>query len=311
MDIKGPMLKEYAQHYGPVPVPEEVYSDWKTTNCQILCGTRTPTPLKIAVVDCDGADSLPIWERICDKHGYSLDACWIAVTGSGGHHFYFTIPDEIEELPGGMLWGLWDTFGDDGKGKWAKHKEIRLLADNSLVVAPPSVHVTTGDRYRFHKDQNPNAIRIPCPIPRWLMEMPRLGRPRFGEPAAPAPARPAQVARSGNFYSRTEVLDAVENKFFMAREWGLAFASGPNANGWACCYVPGREDPSRSTPSGSFNIRDGTLQDRKDGVTISFFDLGVTLGRYSTWQECRDHLGDRFIGRIQQPKYQHVYRPAR
>ena len=83
-----------------------------------------------------------------------------------------------------------------------------------------------------------------------------------------------------------------------SKEWGLVTKSdGPNPNGWVPCFVPGREDPRSSTPSGSFHWRDGTLQDRKDMSTISFFDLGVVLGRFSTWQECRDDLGDRFVGR--------------
>ena len=61
--------------------------------------------------------------------------------------------------------------------------------------------------------------------------------------------------------------------------------------------MPGREDPGYSRPSGSFNFNDGTLQDRKTMETISFFDLGVVLGKYQTWKECRDALGDRFVGR--------------
>ena len=34
-----------------------------------------------------------------------------------------------------------------------------------------------------------------------------------------------------------------------------------------------------------------------DLSSISFFDLGVVLGRYKTWQDCRDALGDRFIAK--------------
>jgi hypothetical protein len=93
----------------------------------------------------------------------------------------------------------------------------------------------------------------------------------------------------------------------VCREWRLvAAAGGPNANGWLCGYVPGREDPNSSVPSGSFHVRDGVLQDRKDDASISMFDLGVMLGRFATWQDCRDSSGDRFLGRIRRPKNPHV-----
>jgi hypothetical protein len=129
--------------------------------------------------------------------------------------------------------------------------------------------------------------------------MPRLCPPRC-TPDPPKPAYvPKKVAGNGRWYSREEVLDAVgDRKLAVAKEWGLATAaSGPNPRGWVCCYVPGREAPGTSRPSGSFHVRDGTLQDRKDLSTISFLDLGVVLGHYRTWQDCRDDLGRRFIGR--------------
>ena len=54
MDVKGPMLPTYAEHYGPTPVPEWVYADWGTTNMQVITGAKSPTPTKIIVVDLDG-----------------------------------------------------------------------------------------------------------------------------------------------------------------------------------------------------------------------------------------------------------------
>ena len=177
MDIKGPMLTTYAEHYGESPVPESVYAGWRTSNVQVLTGVKTPTPAKILVVDCDGPEALPIWEAMCSRHSFTPDACWVSRTGSGGYHYYFSLPATMESCPGGLIWGIWDTWGDDGRGKWQKHKEVRILADNALVVAPPSIHVDTGERYCFDSRANPNRVRLPVEAPAWLLAMPRSPRP--------------------------------------------------------------------------------------------------------------------------------------
>jgi hypothetical protein len=300
MDIKGPMLPTYAEHYGPTPVPSWVYRKWTTTNVQILTGTKTPTITKIIVVDLDGPEALAAWDRIAFQNGFGANVPgWISQTGSGGRHHYFLLPDGVDECAGGIIWGLYDTFGETGKGSWCKHKEVRILADNALVVAPPSVHVDTGHRYEWLPSGGPNRVRLPMVAPDWLLKMPRLSAPRFTEP--PAPRVPVSYTRqSDKYYTREEVINAVgDHKFEIAcREWGLiSHATQPNPNGWCPCYMPGREDPRYSKPSGSFNFRDGTLQDRKDLTSISFFDLSVVLGVFKTWQACRDALGDRYIGK--------------
>lgn len=66
------------------------------------------------------------------------------------------------------------------------------------------------------------------------------------------------------------------NKLAVAKEWGLVTKSDtPNPKGWVNCYVPRREAPRHSQPSGSFHFQGGMLQDRKEMSTIPFFDLGV------------------------------------
>lgn len=309
VDRKGPLLPTYTEHYGPTPVPDWVYRKWETTNVQIITGTQSPTPTKIIVVDLDGPEAVDAWDRIACHHGFSVNRAteWIAQTGSGGTHHYFLLPDDVKECPSGIIWGLYDTFGEAGRGSWCKHKEVRILADNALVVAPPSVHIDTGRRYQWLPSGGPNRVRLPMVAPPWLLAMPRLSAPRFTEP--PAPRVPVAYARkSDKYYTREEVIIAVgSDKFDIAcREWGLVSpVIQPNANGWCPCYIPGREDPRFSKPSGSFNFRDGTLQDRKDMSSISFFDLSVQLGMFKTWQECRDSLGDRYIGkRTREPYFQ-------
>lgn len=301
VEPKGPMLPTYADHYTGTPVPESVYDGWSTTNIQVITGTNSPTPTKVIVVDCDGDEAHTVWRRIKNANGFRGPMpTWISRTGGGGWHYWFLLPADTESCAGGMVWGLWDTWGDNGKGKWAKHKEVRILADNCLVVAPPSIHVTTGIPYEFLSGRSPKDFPLPAVAPEWLLKLPRLSAPRFGDPPKPA-ARPQQYVRSfGSSYTREDVLCAVgDRKFDIAcREWGLAPAvSGPNPMGWCSCYVPGREDPRHSRPSGSFHFADGTFQDRKDLTSISFFDLAVSLGAFQTWQDARDSLGDRFLGK--------------
>lgn len=302
MNIKGPMLKTYHEHYRGTPVPTSVYDNWKTTNIQVVTGVKTPTPTKIIVVDLDGAEAVEAWDKIARHHEYYPMCVWKATTGSGGTHLYFRVDPSLPECPSGIVWGIWDTWGSTpqrgGLGDWVKHKEIRILADNSLAIAPPSVHVDTGRPYVFAADASPRIFRLPEFAPQWLLDMPRLQNPRFSVPEVKR-YKPKAYTPSSNSYTREAVLDAIgsEKIKIATSEWGLRLASfGPNAMGWVSCWVPKRENPKHSRPSGSFHCTDGVLQDRRDLSCITFFDLGVVLGAFATWQDCCNSLGDRFIG---------------
>ena len=304
MDIKGPLLHSYTAHYGDKPVPRWVYEKWNTTNIQVITGAKSPTPTKVVIVDLDGPEAVEAWERITFHHGYTGSKNWISTTGSGGKHLWFRLADDVQECPSGIIWGLWDTWGRNeikpGQGDWCKHREIRLLADRALAVAPPSIHVDTGIPYEFDDSASPRVHRLPALAPEWLLGMRRLSSPRFADPAAKVTRIPATYYKKTNrHYTREEVISALgDHKLGIAqREWGLNVVQAiPNLNGWCSCYVPGRESPKSSRPSGSFHFHDGTFQDRKDLTSLSFFDLGVVLGAFKTWQECRDSLGDRYIG---------------
>ena len=303
MNVKGPKLKTYDQHYQGEPVPRWIYETWETTNIQVITGTKSPSPTKIIVVDLDGPEAVEAWERISAHHKHSGDSGWISRTGSGGLHHWFVLPEDTRECPSGIIWGLWDTWGRNemkpGKGDWCKHKEVRILGDNALVIAPPSIHVETKRPYEFLSTASPRTNTLPSVAPAWLLAMPRLQPPRFVDPAPPKLNLPYSP-NSGRFYRRDEVLDAIggEKLSIAVNEWGLQVkCSIPNLKGWCSCYVPGRELPSHSRPSGSFHFLDGTFQDRKDMTSVSFFDLSVLLGAYPRWQDCRDALGDRYLGK--------------
>lgn len=300
-DEKIPDLSSYTHFYEGEPVPDDVYRGWKSCNMQVITGTAHPGEKSVVVIDLDGEEACNAWARICDHHKYRPTATWLVETGSGGTHLWYSLPPTVRECPSGMIWGLYDTFGESGRGAWEKHKEIRILGDRALAMAPPSFHPETGRRYRFLPDACPNTIGWPEPIPDWLLAMPRLVTPSFTSPSSAPILRPRERL-SGRHYMRGEVLDAIPDKVGLMKEWGLKFyRETPNQAGWASCFVPWREDPHGSRPSGTMHCRDGTFQDRKDMRAMGFFDLAVILqpGMFTKWTECRDYCGDRFIGRIQ------------
>ena len=176
----------------------------------MITGVRSPTKTKIVVVDLDGPEALEAWHRITSQFRYAPNKGWISTTGSGGRHHYFLLPDDAKECPSGILWGLYDTWGWGtgsrlGSGGWCKHKEIRLLGDNSLVVAPPSLHVDTGRRYEFDETASPKVHRLPEPAPSWLLALPRLMSPRFTAPEPPRPRPQLPVTLRGNPTNTTHV----------------------------------------------------------------------------------------------------------
>lgn len=308
-DRKAPAMAEYAHFHTGAAIPDDVYTEsaWNARNIQIITGAKPSHATKLAVVDLDGPEARAAWKAICEHHGHEPASPWVCETGSGGMHLYYRLPDGMAECPSGLIWGLWDTFGGSNRqGGWAKHKEIRILADGCLAVAPPSIHVETGKPYRFLDGFTPRQFRLPEIIPDWVLAMPRLTGPLPPQAPKPEPPKftPAASPGSGAFYTRDQVLAAIPDKVAVARSWGLAFdRERPNPNGWCACYVPGREEPGRSSPSGSFHAFDGVLQDRRDNTTVAFFDLGALLqpGLWATWMDCKDWCAERFLGGSRTP----------
>jgi hypothetical protein len=290
--VKGPMLDSFAEFWEQ-PLPDSVYSSWRTSNIQLMTGTHW----RLAVVDCDGEEAHSVWRQMKNSQGFRGPMpTWVAKTGGGGWHYYFSLPDWLDECPGGRLWGVWDTFGGPKhQGDWQKHKEVRLLADRSLVVAPPSIHVVSDTPYYFLTGRSPSDYPRPMPAPAWLLTLPLLGSPTLAEPLPPpriikprsVPNRPAGV-----FFERQPVLDAIDEKIALAKSWGLrVVGSRANTKGWWSCHAIDRQD---NTPSASINEESGVYHELRQATTIPFFDLAVALGIYSTWQDARDDLGMRY-----------------
>jgi hypothetical protein len=288
--VKGPDLETYADFWDQ-PLPESVYAGWMARNVQLMTGARW----RLGVVDCDGDEARAVWARMAADQG-GLPETWTVETGGGGTHTYFTLPAWIDECPSRRLWGLWDTYGGKHhRGDWLRHREVRLLGDHALVIAPPSVHVETGKPYRWAV--GPRELSRPAEAPGWLLRLPAIVSPRVTDdlpafrPHNPAP-RPTP---NGMSFDRDTVLDAIgPRKHEVAARHGLRLvARNPNPKGWVCCHAYDRDD---RTPSASIHHATGVYHDQRDDARLSFFDLLSRLdpAAFPDWQAAVNALGSEF-----------------
>lgn len=300
MDRKRPMLHdasrkiqdEYKQ-YRTERVPGWIYQydEWNTTNLQLMTGVETSGATKIAVVDLDGPEAIVAWKAICKKNDFYLKSNvhfpWISSTGSGGTHIYFRVQD-VPRLPSRMIWGLYDTLTG-----WVKHREIRLLGDRSLVVAPPSLRVDGVGCYSWHGRYNPRTIPLPEIAPDWLLAMPGVITPQrqpYNQP------EPKHVDCSHLKNLRQVIIAKIppQQKVEIAKTWGLRFAeSYPSLRQkWIPCHAIDRED---KMPSAGFDAETGVYSDRGgNNTTLSFFDLAVALCVFKDWKEAEVALANQF-----------------
>jgi hypothetical protein len=295
-DDKRPDLPSYSQ-YRTESVPAEIYTEaaWRVPNVQLMCGVKTQGKRKIVVIDCDGDLAHETFLRMCADNGFKPDT-WVCRTGSGGRHYYFTPPPALDSLPTKLLWGLWDTYGRQGKGDWVKHTEIKLLGDGSLCVAPPSRHVSAGFCYHWLDSRRIRLSNAPQSLPRWLLASDAAVPLRSRQADSEAP--PIVVRHGSKAWTRREVLDGIADKIALAQSWGLRVTGSVNGCGWVACRCPGRED---RRPSGSIRVASGTFVDWRHGATYNFFDLGVLLGRFADAESCIHACATQFLGRPVHP----------
>ena len=78
-----------------------------------------------------------------------LPETWTCLTGGGGVHYYFQCDDPALTVAAGFAPGL-DYRGAGG-----------------YVIAPPSIHPTTGRAYEWEASSTPTSIPL-APLPDWL-----------------------------------------------------------------------------------------------------------------------------------------------
>lgn len=269
MDAKRPMVR-FADYWdNPFPVAQ--FDRQRTTNIQVMTGRHW----RLLVIDLDGAAAWDEWRR-----WGSYAPTWMTHSGGDGRHLWFRLPaDYPDPLPKATLW--------QGDGK---HIAIERLCDKSLIVAPPSIHPETGQRYTFFNQYcSPKKIPMPAICPAWVLGL------RPVEEASPKASigsflLPARVATHSTF-GRTEVLDAIPDKIGLARSWGVRIAGGTGQSGWTPCHAIDREDIK---PSAAIHYRTGYYVDRGSGSKLSLFDLGIKLGVYQDFHHAISDLGARY-----------------
>ncbi|WP_422923097.1 bifunctional DNA primase/polymerase [Singulisphaera sp. PoT] len=277
-DAKRPLVR-FARWWEE-PAPADLFDQWETPSIQVMTGRRW----RLLVIDLDGPEARD-WFL---SRGMPVPTTWSTHSGGDGLHLWFRLPNWLgRELPKAFLW--------KGEGE---HSAVERLCDRSLIVAPPSIHPRTGERYRFSsKAQSPARLPMPAPCPKWILDLPPIQAPR---PPAATPAasfvpakRQVDQAVVGR-YQANDVLDAIGDKLSVAEGWGVRLASrSANSAGWCQCHAIHRED---RTPSASVSIETGRYWEPGER-SISLFELGVRLGVYGDWREAVADLGERFGAR--------------
>ena len=86
-----------------------------------------------------------------------LPETWTCLTGGGGVHYYFQCDDPALTVAAGFAPGL-DYRGSGG-----------------YVVAPPSIHPTTGRAYEWEASSTPTSVPL-APLPDWLHRLMLQGK---------------------------------------------------------------------------------------------------------------------------------------
>jgi putative DNA primase/helicase len=118
---------------------------WFSNGIAFNIGIATGSASGLAVLDVDpknGGDET--------VKQFTIPPTMEVVTGSGGRHYYFTIPQGIEIR--------------NSQGKLAAGIDVR--GENGYVVAPPSLHAS-GNDYRWAVD--PRGVKI-TECPKWIYE---------------------------------------------------------------------------------------------------------------------------------------------
>ena len=279
-DVKRPCMKTYHE-VRDNGIPDWMLEKWWGENCQLATGVRW----NLVVVDLDGPEAIRVWSAWCRRHG--CPATWtVERDASAGRHLWFRPPAGVERATTGVLWGVRKAGGG-----WAKGSKVELLGDGSLVIAPPSRHVRTGQPYEFVV--GPDDLPEPAPLPGWVWSM--ASRPACQALTAlpPVPSR-SEVVAPRPHHDKRAVLAAIPEaaRVHLAEQFGVRFASHhPNALGWCRCY---RDEGDRN-PSAGFNVGSGYWWAAGVG-RCSLFELGVRAGAYPDLCGAIDALGDVFIG---------------
>lgn len=238
------------------PAPADLFDRHPTTNIQVMTGRFW----RLLVIDLDGPSALEEWKSWFGGHG--LDT-WVTHSGGDGRHLWFRIPAAYPRpLPKAFIW--------KGDGN---HAAIERICDKSLIMAPPSIHPKTGQRYRFlSRAQSPKGIPMPADCPAWVLARAPISLNRGAFPTTGGLVGQAvRGPKSSRDWRPSQPVP------YLVQSWGVRLAGKPSAKGWIPCHAIDRED---RRPSAAIHAESGYYVDQGSGARMSLYDLAVSLGVY-------------------------------
>lgn len=177
---------------GKVPATPHGCKDATTDSAQIAewwgggstynVAIATGSGLVVLDVDADhdagkyGDETLADLER---QYG-PLPETWMCLTGGGGVHYYFRCNDPALTVAAGFAPGL-DYRGAGG-----------------YVIAPPSIHPTTGRAYEWEASSTPKNVSL-APLPEWLHHLMLQGKPKQAK-SKEAPGKVTEGRRNDEMF---------------------------------------------------------------------------------------------------------------
>lgn len=192
-----------------------------------LVGVAAPANVVILDLDVPGAahkklaaDGVATFRALAG-HDPRTAPTVVAETGSGGLHVWYTLPDDLANLPATKAgaapgWGNREScFKDIAEANGGATGINIRGTGKGYVIAPPSIHPDTGRPYRWLT--TPPSDMRPAPAPDWLTSRMRAvvaEEQRAAEQARaraeavarrpPTPGRPSPVARAMAHLERVE-----------------------------------------------------------------------------------------------------------
>lgn len=197
---KSPAVKKWETVATCDPKTLELW--WGTRWPDHGIGIATGTETGFFVLDVDSANGKRGDDSLAELEATygPLPATVEVVTGSGGRHLYFRMPVAPLRNSAGLL-GV----------------DLDVRADGGQVLAPPTIHPTTGQAYEWEASSHPDDVPIADP-PDWLVELLTQApatQPRDDRPAYEGEQRPGD--RFAAQHSWRELLEADGCTYFGTR----------------------------------------------------------------------------------------------
>ena len=146
---KVPIVKDWQVK---ATVDEGMIEQWASIHKGCNWGLATGEGSKVFVVDIDVKDhGEKTWAKLLKAN--SAPETVTVQTGSGGMHYYFQFPKNLD---------IRNSAGKIGKG-------IDIRGNGGQVVVPPSIH-PNGNSYVWVEGHSPRDLK-PAKAPKWLLEL--------------------------------------------------------------------------------------------------------------------------------------------